>query len=183
MSASERIIEPSKFRGQHGKVEVAAEQIVDAHGMIGAPYRALSLLDEWERAGRITPKMHQAGDEFHRLFRLACLDPLQAADMGRVGGCQAHGGHLGGSVHARNEVHAALLALGGFSSPLGSVGWFVLGCEFSLRKWAGSGVWGADHHAALSGEGSEPKGKPIDVKVAAGLLIGALDRLQKHFGY
>jgi hypothetical protein len=160
-------IKPSRWRKQHGRVIVAAEQIVDAQGNIGAPYRGLSLLDEWERSGRITSEMHQAGDEFHRLFRLACLDPLQAADMGRVGGCGARDKHRG-SLHARDEVRYALEALGGFSSPLGSSAWFILGCEFSLRKWAERGIWG---------------GRAINKDVAAGILIGALSGLQKHFGY
>jgi hypothetical protein len=56
-------------------VERVPKQIVDAAGNIGAPYRGLTLLDDWERSGRITKEMHDAGDEFHRLFHLAALDP------------------------------------------------------------------------------------------------------------
>lgn len=164
---TEHIVKPSRWRKQHGRVVVADGQIVDSAGNIGAPYRGLTLLDEWERSGRITPEMRQAGDEFHRLFRLACLDPLQAADMSRAGGCGARDMHRG-SVYAGGQVYDALRALGGFSSPLGSSAWFVIGCEFSLRQWAERGLW---------------SGRPVDQKVAAGILIGALGGLQTHFGY
>jgi hypothetical protein len=155
-----------RWRRQHGPVLPLKRQILDARGNIAAPCHGLSLLDDWEAAGRITPEMRQAGDHFHRLFRLACLDPLQAADLSR---CGARGAHerLPGSLRARNEVHAALRDLDGISGPLGAAAWFVLGCELSLRQWAQRGF----------------RNRPINKDVAAGILIGALGGLQKHFGY
>jgi hypothetical protein len=152
---------------RHEPVERVHEQIADANGDIGNPWCVIGLLTRWERAGRISAEMRQAGDEFHRLFRRACLDDLRAADLSRPGGCGSRERHRG-SVYAQDEITRALRALGGFSSPLGSSAWFVIGCEFSIRDWAARGIW---------------NGRPVDQKVAAGILIGALGGLQKHFGF
>ncbi len=159
--------EPTEFRRQHGKVKRLGDQIVDAQGNIGDPWRGLTLLGEWERVGKITKETRAAGDEFHRLFHLACLDGLFAADMSRVGGSPApmkHRGHDG----ARDKVHAALGALGGPQSLLGNGAWLVLGCEYSIRQWAAR--W-------------RMRGKPLDDHAAARRLRDALGLLAGHFGY
>ncbi len=158
MTLAEHIIKPSRWRRQHGATERVSEQVQDAAGNIGDPYRGLTLLDSWERSGRITREMHQAGNEFHRLFHLACLEGLRAADMSRVGGARGpvrHLGHLG----AREDVHAALEALGGSQSLSGTGAWLVLGCEYSIRQWAARWRW---------------RGKPLDNHAAARHLRDAL---------
>ncbi len=162
-----RVIRPSRWRKQHGRIEAVYEQVQDADGNIGAPYRGLTLLDQWNRAGRISKEMHLAGDKFHELFQLACLDPLYAADMSRIGGATAPVRHRG-SLVAREAVHAALEALGGTSGHSGSCAWYVLGCDCSIRVWAMRVGW---------------QFRAIDQKVAAGILIGSLGTLAKHFGY
>lgn len=158
-------VKPSRWRRQHGRTEAVPEQIVDAAGNIGAPYRGLTLLDDWERSGRITKEMHDAGDEFHRLFHLAALDPLAAADMSRVGGAREPMKHRG-SIGARQGLHDAMDALGGLESMLGSCAWSVLGENHSIRHWAG--IYGRAN---------------LNAHVAAGVVLGALGALKVHFGY
>lgn len=167
MLADDRVIKPSLWRRQHGRIEAMSDQIQDADGKIGAPYRRLTLLDQWERDGRISKEMRFAGDKFHELFQLACLDPLYAADMSRSGASGVGSTHRG-SLIAREGVHAALRALGGAASPSGCAAWYVLGCEYSIREWAVREGW---------------RGRAVDQKVAAGILIGSLGTLAKHFGY
>jgi len=155
---------PTPYRRQHGRISQATEQIADAHGTIGVPWLAEGLLGRLERRGAITPAQAHAGHEFHRLFRLAALDPLRAADMMR-----AHGGSIDGSgiERARRRIDDALHALGGQSSPCGSCAWFVLGCELSLAGWARREGW---------------QGRPLREEVAKGILAGTLGVLARHFG-
>jgi Domain of unknown function (DUF6456) len=154
-----------RFRRQHDVIERVTEQIADADGNIGNPWRSVRLLVGMERSKRISPAMRAAGDRFHELFRLAHLDPLKAADMSRVGsGGRAMG--YRGSIKAHEEVARALAALGGPSSAAGCCAWFVLGCEYSLTQWG-------------SGEGW--RGRAVRPEEASGMLISALGVLERHF--
>jgi hypothetical protein len=71
-------------------------------------------------------------------------------------------------LHARCQVHQAMAALGGISSPAGSCMWHVVGLQRSVREWAIRQGWG---------------GRPVDHKAAAGILIAALGVLAAHLGY
>jgi len=157
-------VKPTPQRRQHGRIE-RAERVQDSAGNAGLPWLSLSLLVQWERAGTITPQMRDAGDRFHATFQRAGLDPLRAADMGRIGGGSG-GEHIGhGSEEARRTIAAALDTLG---EPAGSCCWYVLGCEKSMREWA------------MRIEGKERR--PIREEVAKGILKGALGVLVKYFG-
>lgn len=164
---SERVIKPSRWRKQHGRVEAVNDQMQDVDGNIGAPYRGIGLLDEWERSGKITREMRQAGDKFHENFHLACLDPIQAADMARIGGSPGPMKHRG-SIDARDAIRGALAALGGPESQSGCGAWYVLGCELSIRQWVERESW---------------RGRRLNQHAAAGIMIGVLDTLKPHFGY
>ena len=148
----------------HDGINRDSTTIRDTHGGIGLPWRVESLLARLERRSEISPGQHAAGDEFHRLFQRACLDPLKAADVLRdsPGSVGPHG-----SVFARRRVAAALDALGGISSPCGSCAWFVLGADLSLNQWARREGWA---------------NRPIRHDVAKGTLVGALGVLAGHFG-
>lgn len=164
--AKSRVLEPTRERRRHGRIERVSVQIPDARGEIGQPFRAEGLLALLERRGDISATQRQAGDEFARLFRLASLDPLRAADMGRV----PIAGMVGSphsSEHARRRINDALQALGGHGSPCGSCAWFIVGCELSIKDWAIREGWG---------------GRALDERVAKGTLIGALGVLEAHFG-
>lgn len=155
-----------KWRRQHEPVERVAEQITDADGKIGNPWRAIGLLAMMEARGAITPGMRAAGVLFHANFILAHLEPLRAADPGRVGGCGAVPVRYG-SQAAKDAVCAALNALGGDDTLAGCCAWFVLGHKDSLTTWAAR---------------ERGKGRNISTENASGILIGALDVLQRHFG-
>lgn len=155
---------PSAERLRHDRIERAEEQIVDALGQIGVPWRVEGLLARLERNGAISAVQRMAGEEFGRIFRLAALDPLHAADMGQrhVAG---YGNHA--SEWARMRVNGALDALGGLHSPCGSIAWHVLGLEATVAEWARREGWG---------------NRPISPAVAKGTLVGALGVLTRHFG-
>jgi len=157
---------PLPERHQHDRVTRDATTVADTLGAIGLPFRVEGLLGRLERHGDITAGQRHAGEEFGRLFALAHLDPIRAADLlrGERGGA-ASTGH--GSERARRRISAALAALGGHGSPCGSAAWFILGCELSMREWAMREGWG---------------GRPLRPEVAKGTLLGALGVLAKHFG-
>lgn len=164
---AQKVAEPivSDARRRHSRILPPTEQIADANGDVGAPWRAEGLLAKLERHGDIGSKERAAGDEFHRLFWQSARHPLRAADMGRIGG----GGHveINNTEIARKLRNAALDALGGQSSPCGCCAWFVLGEEMSMREWAQREGWG---------------GRAIREEVAKGMLIGTLGVLVEHFG-
>lgn len=154
------------WRRQHDPVERVSDQIADAAGNIGNPWRAIGVLAAMERRGTITAGMRAAGDRFHELFVLAHLEPLHAADMSRVG-YSSNGSAFRGNIGAADAINAALNVLGGHSAVAACCAWFVLGCEYSLRQWASREGW---------------RGRPLQAHAASGILIASLGVLQKHFG-
>lgn len=156
---------PTPERQQHDRVTRDSETLADSDGAIGLPWRAESMLARMERNGDIGSRERHAGEEFGRLFVLAHLDPLRAADVLR--GDRSGNAGPQGTERARRRTLAALDALGGQSSPCGCCAWFVLGCEMSIQAWARREGWG---------------GRPLRPEVAKGTLIGCLGVLARHFG-
>jgi hypothetical protein len=118
------------------------------------------------KAGTISPVMRQAGDDFHRLFRLAALDPLRPAPLLRMP--KGTGDTMTERVEAaRRRVAAAMAALGGQNSPAGSCIWHVIGCETSIREWATRYTW---------------NGRRMGHSQAQGVLVSALGVLAAHYG-
>jgi hypothetical protein len=152
-------------RARHDRIARLGETIADSDGAIGLPWRAETPLERLFRRGDIGAPERAAGDEFARLFRIANLDPLRAADLLR--GDRSANPDGSGIERARRRLDAALQALGGHASPCGSCAWFVLGCELSLRQWALREGW---------------QGRPLREEVAKGTLLGALGVLRRHFG-
>lgn len=153
-----------KFSAQHAPVRAFAQPIADDAGDVSSPLIRVSMLAQLERRGTITSAEAQAGDRFHRLFRVAALDSLRAADMGRT---PAAAGYRAielsdSSERARRRVSAAMAALGGAGAPAAGVAWNVLGMEMSLRQWA---IASQRQH-----------------QVATGILVAALGMLAAHFG-
>ena len=146
------------------------QQIVDAAGGIGFPWRRLDTLARMARAGVITGPLERAGETFHAQFRQAALDPLQAADPTRIpvlidrGNRAWRGRH--GPEAARRQVMIALDALGGPHQPGGSCAWHVLGCEWTLAEWGAARVWGS---------------RRIDPRAASGILLMGLGLLARHY--
>jgi len=160
------VTDPSPSRRQHDRVTRDEEQIADADGAIGQPWRVEGLLARLERHGDIGPRERMAGEEFGRLFHMAALDPLRAADMLHRIPTSIFGGPQR-SLGARDQINLALDALGGLHSACGTCAWFVLGLGLSMRDWALRQGWG---------------GRPLRPEVAKGTLIGTLGVLARHFG-
>jgi len=157
---------PTPQRYRHDRVTRDSETLADSDGAIGLPFRVEGLLGRLERHGDITASQRHAGEEFARLFALAHLDPIRAADVLR-GERTGSAATSHGSERARRRVLAALDALGGQASPCGTCAWFVLGCEMTVTAWAMREGWG---------------GRPLSREVAKGTLIGSLGVLARHFG-
>jgi hypothetical protein len=140
---------------------------MDARGGVGLPYRAIHTTEIMLRAGTITRENFLAGERFHRDFVKSGLDPLAAADLGRLVLTSAGSRHerAQGSEHARDLVMLALATLGGPDSTLGSCAYHCLGRELSLRQWA---IYrGANRR------------QPVNF--STGILAGALDLLRIHY--
>ena len=157
---------PSPERRQHDRITRADETVADTNGAIGLPWYTESMLARLERRGDITARERHAGEQFNRLFQLAHLDPLRAADLRRMAPGEQTGRAHGGE-RARRRIIQAIDALGGHGSPCGSCAWFVLGVDLSLHEWARREGWG---------------GRTIRYEVAKGTLCGTLGVLAKHFG-
>jgi hypothetical protein len=107
--------------------------------------------------------MAKAGPQFCGEFSRAYLDPLQAADIGRVpvsgrriDECSYH------IQSARERAWAALEAVGGLASPGGCCIWSVVGGERKLKEWALQQGW---------------NGRRISEESASRILISALGSL------
>jgi len=150
-------------RLQHGRVERSRETVADASGGIGRPYLAEGLLGMLERRGSIGPQERMAGEEFTKLFTLACMDPMRASNPSQRLGQVAYGPHP--SEWARRKITGCLDALGGIGSPVGSIAWHCLGLQGSLRSWSVRQGW---------------TGRPVSPHVARGMLLAALSILRHH---
>lgn len=149
---------------KHGRVVGFKHTVSDDVGAISAPLLRLGILDKLALRGAIGSAEVQAGERFARLFRVATLDPLKAADLSRIpmpAGTKS--GDLPASAErCRREISELMRLLGGAASPAAGVAWHVLGCEMTLRAWA------------LSTQRRH--------ETATGILIAALGTLAGHFG-
>ena len=136
-------------RRSHGAVMGLVRPIADHNGHIAQPLRALSTVELMARKGAVTGRQLAAAGEFHRLFRLAGLDALKAADLGRVPNAGGAGTTAGsGHEFARRRIARAIAALGGEATCLASCAWHVIGLEWSLRDWAAKATRGNVHQAS-----------------------------------
>jgi hypothetical protein len=112
--------------------------------------------------------MHDAAKDFQASFIVANLDPIRALPILRVAGTGRKTDLSERQLRARRQVHKAVAALGGISSPAGSCVWHVVGVQRSMREWAMRQGWG---------------GRPVRQEQAQGILVEALGMLAGHFGY
>lgn len=127
-------------RARHGPIELLPRPIKARPGEYAAPEIALDILASMHARGAITQDQRIAGQRFHDWFRLAQLDPLRSADVGRIkvdGGSSAHEISAAGE-RGRREIAKAIRWVGGQSSSQGKCLWHVIGLEESVREWARS---------------------------------------------
>ena len=160
-------IAPTPERRRQSLIERAAQVIADEEGRVSRPYRAPDTLTLLLRKSRITPEMHQAGEDFHALFMTAQLETLRAADLHRLPDGMRELNITLRQAEARKEIWRIMKTLGGIASPAGSCVWHVVGSAVTLKEWALHHGWNS---RALSQE------------AASGVLIGVLGALQAHFG-
>jgi hypothetical protein len=159
-----RRVKPYQVRGR--ELEEVREK--DPDGRIVYHHRTVDTLGKMLRAGSITPEMHDAAKDFQASFIIAQLDPVRALPILRVPGTGGERDPSERQLHARRQVHQAMAALGGISSPAGSCVWHVVGLQRSVREWAIRQGWG---------------GRPVRQEQAQGILIASLGMLAVHYGY
>jgi len=159
-----RRIKPHQVRGR--ELEEVREK--DPDGRIVYHHRTVDTLGKMLRAGTIDQAMHDAAKDFQAAFIVAQLDPLRALPILRVPGTGREPDLSERQLHARRQVHQAMAALGGISSPAASCVWHVVGLQRSVREWAIRQGWG---------------GRPVRQEQAQGILIAALGILVAYLGY
>lgn len=163
------------YRAQHraltddksGVVERFGGQVPDSLGRPGNPHRVYDTLATLFRNGSIDAEELAAGRQFEETFRLACLDPLHAANLSRISGSRRPD-ISDVSLIGRDKVARALDALGGLATAVGAVVWEVLGLGRTIREFA--------QGTQFSG------GRSMDERVARGLFLGAIGILAVHYG-
>lgn len=162
----EDLSKPSKWRLQHGGFDEAARGTDPDTGTPILHRRAVDSLGVLLANGSITPQMHEAGEIFRAVFQRAALDRVRTMPIIRIPGGRAD--LLSESqTAARERVARAMTHLGGFGSPSGSIAWYVLGLEHSVRDWALRQGW---------------NGRAVTPALAHGILLGTLGILTAHYG-
>lgn len=150
-------------RKRHGAVAAARHPVTDTRGGSGQPFVGEDIINRYRRAGRVELSAALAARQFQRLFHLAGLEQLRAADLERSSGAGRVRDIPLGNVRARRSVMWVIDQLGGITSPAGSVVFHVLGLGESLNRWASErGV----------------KGRPVNHHAAQGMLEAALGVLK-----
>jgi hypothetical protein len=150
-----RRVKPHQVRGR--ELEEVREK--DPDGRIVYHHRTVDTLGKMLRSGTITQEMHDAAKDFQASFIVAQLDPLRAVPILRVPGTGREPELDERQLHAHRQVHQAMAALGGISSPAGSCVWHVVGLQRSVREWAIRQGWG---------------GRSVRQEQAQGILVAAL---------
>jgi hypothetical protein len=162
----EDLSKPSKWRLQHGGFDEGVRGTDPDTGTPILHRRAVNSLGVLLANGSITPQMHEAGEIFRVVFQRAALDRVRTMPMIRIPGGRADLLSESQTV-ARERVARAMTHLGGFGSPSGSIAWYVLGLEHSVRDWALRQGW---------------NGRAVTPALAYGILLGTLGILTAHYG-
>ena len=131
-------------------------------------FRCIDSLGTLLRNGSITPEMHDAGQEFNRVFVFAQMSPSGAPQLDRLPGAKWRDSITERVVWARRRLDEALAVLGGIHSPGGCAVWYVAGLGQSVREWSALEGW---------------NGRRLNQYEAKGILVSALGVLAVHYGY
>ena len=157
-------IKPNRVRGR----ELEEVRGTDPDGRPVLYHRTVDPLRRMLRAGTISDEMHAAARDLQAAFTIARFDRLHAPSLLRTPGTGRDRELTERQLDARRRVHKAMEALGGISSPAGSIAWHVIGLQRSVREWAIHQGW---------------NGRSVDQKQAQGILIAAVAVLDAHAGY
>lgn len=127
------LVRPTAERAAHNPVIHIARQIQDSQGNPGAPFKVVDTLDAMLSAKTINEGQYVAGLRFRDDFDLAGLQPVKASSIERLG--HSPDQLTDKMMDARGRVYRVMIALGGFTTPSGSLVWHVLGEQWSIRRW------------------------------------------------
>lgn len=152
-------------RHQHDPIR-ETDTLID--GKLKRVSRTIDLMGRMRKNGTITAMQARAGRRFRNDFDVANFDPRQAPDLGRVP-CQGKHVVSDNVQAARDRLWDALEALGGHSSPAGTVAWYTLGVGYSITQWCDIEAFDTD--------------RPVKRDTGRGILIASLGVLSMHYGY
>lgn len=170
--ATDEEISPTPERFRQGDLERVETIVTDDQGYAVAttmPLKAVGILMSLFKRGAITATQAHAGAYFRIKFRKAALDQLMAADIERPKVSGRHRTPILPSAieNARESVTKAVNAAGGRASLCGSCLWDIIGMEMTIKDWCGL---------------QAGRKKPMSQHQATGVLIAALEILEKHYG-
>ena len=177
MTVGRKVVEMDQldYRARHDPlgegnpaVKRFAEQLPDAEGNVGTPHRVFDTVGMLHERGAIHQHAHASAMKFRDAWDRAHLNPLKAADLGRLLGEASHGQLPAAAYAAREEVWRALQHLGGHSSPIGMAAWHVLGFGTTVKEFADAMGLAA--------------GRSMRQETAKGLVIGACYGLDGFYG-
>ncbi len=169
-------IEPSRWRMQHhaldedrpalSRIQIACE---DDGGPPSYPMRAVDTVQALLNKGRIDSQAAAAAQKFEAIFQRASLDGLASRDIRRTpvpfdpGNSEPYG-----ILRARDDVWAAMHALGGINTPGANIAWDVLGLGITIKAHAERCQFG--------------NGRSLNPMTATGILVQSCYTLSVHFG-
>lgn len=127
-----------------------------------------NVLDGWLVKGRIDRGLWNAGNDFRAHFYRAGLNGRYAAaglEAGGRGDAEAFADMMMGDAMARRSMDRAFGVLGPAQS---DIAWFVLGEEYTLRRYA---------------ERCRVRRMSMTPDRAAGILVATLETLALHYGH
>lgn len=133
------------------------------------PMRAADTVDALEKKGRIDHRAAAAARKFEATFQRASLQGLANRDLRQMPGSHDGGGSEPHSIlHSRDDVWAAMEALGGIGTPGANIVWDVLGLGMTIKGHAQRCQFG--------------RGRSLDPMTATGILVQACFSLAVHYG-
>jgi len=169
------------WRMQHhplddGKPALSRVQIPGAEtgGPPSYPMRAADTVDALEKKGRIDHRAAAAARKFEATFQWASLQGLACRDLAQLPGGRGSngGGGSGGEpnsiLRSRDQIWAAMGALGGMGTPGANIVWDVLGLGMTIKGHAERCQFGG--------------GRSLNPMTATGILVQSCFSLAVYYG-
>lgn len=160
-------VQATPERGRHDPVEPLARAPFDDRGPNSRPMRVKDRWVRMEESGTIDGTMRRAVYRFRRDFAAAGLETLRASPLQRLPRTGVAPEPTEHRLDARRALWAALDALGGASSPSGSVAWHCIGRDETVKDWSLRQSWAGR--------------MVLNETAAKGVLLAALWLLADHY--
>lgn len=134
----------------------------------GTGFRRVDSIETLVRNGTLTPDHARVAARFRANFARAKLDTIATTRLDPTPRAAGKGDQLHRAetiTNAKDRIAADVDWVGGHGSPMGDALWNVVGLELSAEQYARRASWG---------------GRALSTRAIVGLLIGALDLLDRR---